>query len=123
MARPRKAPEEKRDKALNPRLTTAELAEIEANARALGITPGDFMRRCSLRYSLPATLAMQRQNAMLRTEFTRATVNLNQIARHLNAGGGRSAALERELQALIDRFNAELDRLYGPDDNGGRPQL
>ena len=36
MARPRKAPEEKRDDQLNPRLTAAERAEIERNAAALG---------------------------------------------------------------------------------------
>jgi hypothetical protein len=53
MARPRKAPEEKRDDQLNPRLTTAERAEIERNAAALGIAPTEFMRRRTLGYRLP----------------------------------------------------------------------
>ena len=38
MARPKKAPEEKREDRLNPRLTTAERAEIEQHAAILGIS-------------------------------------------------------------------------------------
>ena len=66
---------------------------------------------------------MQQARASLGAAFNRLGVNLNQIARHLNAGGDRSAALDRELQALIDRINAEMDKLYGPGGNGGGPQL
>ena len=39
MARPKKAPEEKREDRLYPRLTTAERVEIEDNAAILGVTP------------------------------------------------------------------------------------
>ena len=123
MARPKKAPEERRDDQLNPRLTTAERAEIERNAAAFGIAPTEFMRRRTLGYRRPADLAAQQATASLGAAFNRLGVNLNQIARHLNAGGDRSAALERNLQALVERINAEMDKLYGPGSNGGGPQL
>ena len=123
MARPRKAPHEKRDEALNPRLTAAERAEIERSAAAFGVSPSEFMRRRALGYRLPADLAAQQATASIGAAFNRLGVNLNQIARHLNAGGGRSAALERDLHALLERINAAMDRLYGPGGNGRGPQL
>jgi hypothetical protein len=53
MARPKKAPEEKREDRLNPRLTTAERAEIEQHAAILGVSPSEFVRSRSLSYRLP----------------------------------------------------------------------
>src|SRR5215212_10635906 len=101
MARPRKAPEEKREDRLNPRLTTAERVEIEQHAAILGISPSEFMRSRSLSYRLPASLAMQRHVAALAVALLRLGVNLNQIARHMNAGRGAPP----DLSALIARIN------------------
>ena len=119
MARPKKAPEEKREDRLNPRLTTAERAEIEQHAAILGISPSDFVRRRSLSYRLPAALAVQRHVAALAVALLRIGVNLNQIAHHMNAGRGAPP----DLSALISRIEAILDDIYGPGDNGGRAQL
>jgi hypothetical protein len=119
MARPKKAPEEKREDRLYPRLTTAERVEIERNAAILGISPSEFMRRRSLEYRLPASLALQRHVAALAVALLRLGVNLNQIARHMNAGRGAPT----DLSALIARIDALLDDIYGPGDNGGRAQL
>ena len=119
MARPKKAPEEKREDRLNPRLTTAERAEIESHAAILGISPSEFMRRRSLDYRLPVALAVQRHVAALAVALLRLGVNLNQIARHMNAGRGAPP----DLSALIARIEAILDDIYGPGDNSGRAQL
>jgi Bacterial mobilisation protein (MobC) len=61
-------------------------------------------------------LAVQRHVA---AALLRLGVNLNQIARHMNAGRGAPP----DLSALIARINALLDGIYGPGDNGGRAQL
>jgi hypothetical protein len=119
MGRPRKSPEERRQNGPNPRMTTAERAEVERNAAILGISPSDFVRRRSLSYRLPAALAVQRHLAALAVALLRIGVNLNQIARHMNAGRGAPP----DLSALIARINAILDDIYGPGDNGGRVQL
>lgn len=119
MGRPRKAPEEKRGNGPNPRMTVAEKAEVEQNAAILGISPSDFMRRRSLSYRLPVALAVQRQVAARAVALLRIGVNLNQIARHMNAGRGAPP----DLSALIARVDALLDQIYGPGDNGGRAQL
>ena len=119
MGRPRKAPEEKREDRLNPRLTTAERAEIEGNAVIFGISPSEFMRCRSVGYCLPAALAVQRQVAARAVALLRIGVNLNQIAHHMNAGRGAPP----DLSALIARIDALLDEIYGPGDNGGRAQL
>ena len=119
MARPRKAPEERRVNGPNPRMTTAEKAEVEQHAAILGISPSEFMRRRSLNYRLPAALAVQRHVAALAVALLRLGVNLNQIARHMNAG----RAAPPDLSALIARIEAILDDIYGPGDNGGRAQL
>ena len=119
MARPRKAPEERRVNGPNPRMTTAEKAEVEQHAAILGISPSEFMRRRSLNYRLPAALAVQRHVAALAVALLRIGVNLNQIAHHTNAGRGAPP----DLSALIARIEAILDDIYGPGDNGGRAQL
>ena len=119
MARPRKAPEERRVNGPNPRMTTAEKAEVEQHAAILGISPSEFMRRRSLDYRLPAALAVQRHLAALAVALLRLGVNLNQIARHMNAGRGPPP----DLSALIARIEAILDDIYGPGDNGGRAIL
>jgi hypothetical protein len=119
MARPKKAPEEKREDRLNPRLTTAERAEIEQSAAILGISPSEFVRRRSLGYRFPVALAVRRQAAAQAVALLRIGVNLNQIARHMNAG--REAP--PDLTTLITRIDALLDGIYGPGDNGGRTIL
>jgi hypothetical protein len=122
MARPKKAPEDRRDEALNPRLTMGERAEIERNAAALGLSPSEFMRRRALGYRLPSNVAAQQATASLGAAFNRLGVNLNQIARQLNVGRSPSE-VEANLVLLIDRINAEMDRMYGPGGNGRGPQL
>jgi hypothetical protein len=122
MARPKKAPEDRRDEALNPRLTMGERAEIERNAAALGLSPSEFMRRRALGYRLPGNVAAQQATASLGAAFNRLGVNLNQIARQLNVGRSPSE-VEANLVLLIDRINAEMDRMYGPGGNGRGPQL
>ena len=123
MARPRKAQAERRDDMVGVRMTTAERVQIAHNAAALGISPAAFLRRRGLSYRLPANLADQQVEALLGSAFNRLGVNLNQIARHLNAGGDRSAALDRDLQSLLARINAEMDKLYDPGRDGPGPQL
>jgi hypothetical protein len=122
MARPRKSPQEKRDDLLGVRFTTAERAEVEHNAAALGISPPEFTRRRTLGYRLPEAAAVEQARASLGAGFNRLAVNMNQIARRLNSGE-HPPAVERELQALIDWINAEMDKLYGPGSNRGGPQL
>jgi hypothetical protein len=119
MARPKKAPEERRVNGPNPRFTLAEKVEIEDNAAALGVSASDFIRRRSLGYRLPATLAVQRHQAAQAVALLRLGVNLNQIPRHMNAGRGAPP----DLSALIARVDGLLDGIYGPGDNGGRAQL
>jgi hypothetical protein len=83
------------------------------------ISPAEFARRCTLDYLMPLPLAVQREQARLGSMLNRLAVNLNQIARHMNAGRGAPAYLS----ALIARINAILDEIYGPDDHSWRNQL
>ena len=122
MARPRLADGEKRDDMLGVRLTPAERAEIELHAGRFGISPAEFVRRRSLGYRLPATAVAQQARASLGSAFNRLAVNMNQIARRLHSGADPSE-VEAELQELIDRINAELDKVYGPGGDGGGPEL
>ena len=67
----------------------------------------------------PWLFAVQRHVAALAVALLRLGVNLNQIARHMNAGKGAPP----DLSALIARIEAILDDIYGPGDNSGRAQL
>ncbi len=122
MARPKKAPQERRDDRISPRFTTAERVEIELHASTLGISPSEFTRRRTLGYRLPEAAAAQQARASLGAGFNRLAVNMNQIAHFLN-GGGNIAAVLAEHKALLARINAEMDKLYGPGSNGDGPEL
>src|SRR5215472_10904336 len=76
MARPTKAPDERRDDRISPRFTTAERVEIERNASVLGISPPEFTRRRTLGYRLPEAAAAQQARASLGAAFNRLGVNL-----------------------------------------------
>lgn len=123
MARPKKSPDERRDAQLNTCLTLAERVQIERNAHLLGLTPAEFMRRRALGYSLPLSIAAQRDHARIGAALNRHGVNLNQIAYQLNAGRARPLDVSAALSALIARINAILDDFYDSNDNGGGPQL
>ena len=84
MARPPKAPDERRDERLPaPRMTAAELAFVEAQAAAAGIGLAEFVRRRVLgRRVAPARTAADDR---LLLELNRVGVNINQIARALNS--------------------------------------
>lgn len=117
MARPKKAPEERRDDRLEVRLTARERAALDTAAARHGLTAAEFTRRRSLSERMPATTAAGRDTAAVATALIRLGVNLNQIAHHVNAG--RSVPIP-SLTALMARIEGELDRLYGPssDESG-----
>ena len=120
MARPKKRPEELREERINPRLTTAERVLIEQNAAAYGITPSEYMRRRIMGHRMPTAAPEQRTRAQAVAELNRLGVNLNQIARHMNAG----RSVPAHLAALLTRIAETLDRLLdGPGADGGRPVL
>ncbi len=105
MARPKKTPAERRDGMLCVRLTNAERAWLDEAAALNGLTAADYMRRRSLGTRLPPTVAGQQAQARLGMAINRCGVNLNQIARHMNAGWGPPpdlSAVIAHLQSLLD---------------------
>lgn len=118
MARPKKAPDERRGDQLNMRLTAAEHAELERRASAYGLTVAEFTRRAALGYRMPSHVAEQQGQALVATALIRLGVNLNQLARAANAG----RLLPHSVAELTERINEELDRLYDRGDRR-RPEL
>jgi hypothetical protein len=86
MARPRKSPEDRRDARYVLRLTDQEHAQAEARAAAYGLTLSEYFRRQALSRPLPERRAERQATAELTTALLRIGVNLNQIAKHMNAG-------------------------------------
>jgi len=117
MARPKKMEEERRDGMVGVRVTAAERVQIERNARMLGISPAEFMRRRSLGYRLPPAVDGQQQTAELAAALLRIGVNLNQLTRHVNAGALPPPDI---LPGLLTRINALLDGADGSGDHGRR---
>jgi len=108
MARPLKAPDERRDERLPaPRVTAAELGHVEAQAAAAGLALAEYVRRSVLGQRVgPARTAADDR---LLLELNRVGVNLNQIARALNSDRpeqGDLAATLAELRAVLARAAA-----------------
>lgn len=119
MARPRKRLHERLDTRLDVRMTTEQRARYERTAAAFGMSASEWLRRVGDGEPPPPALADRQQTAVVATALIRLGNNLNQIARHMNAG----RAAPPDLGPLLARINAELDRLYGPENGEGRPVL
>ena len=102
--RPTKEPEELRDMRLNLRLTAAELAHVQQQAKAAGLTPSDYARRRVVGHRV--TVPTARMDAAILSELNRIGVNLNQITRAANAGGSvdHAGVVLDEITQLIARI-------------------
>ncbi|PLU25733.1 MobC family plasmid mobilization relaxosome protein [Sinorhizobium medicae] len=111
MARPTKAPEERRTTSLPPvRVTEAEMAIVHAQAQAARLSVSDFLRqRAVVGTVTPRPTA---GSDRLLVELNRAGVNLNQIARHLNSGGSVPSDLGHVLHQLYTVLE-KVGRSYG----------
>jgi Bacterial mobilisation protein (MobC) len=111
MARPRKQPAEQRVTRLTTRVTPAELAHVEHQARTAGLTAAEFLRRLAL----GATVISRRprgDDAML-VELNRIGVNINQLARAANSGMPPASADLRAALAQLHRVLQALHRCEG----------
>lgn len=106
MARPRKAPEERRDERLPaPRLTSDELAFVEAQATAAGLDMAEYVRRRVLGRKIAPARAVADDRLIL--EINRIGVNLNQISHAAHLG----KTLEGKLTAALDEVSAAMKRV------------
>lgn len=105
MARPRKHPREQRSERFNLRFTIAERAHIDQQAAAAGIDATSFLRRRALGYRVPS--AESRADPALLSELNRIGVNVNQIARNLNAGRPE----RQDVDVVLAELRGVLDRL------------
>lgn len=121
MARPKKAPTDRRTEQVSLRLSPAELARLQGKADQSSQTVTAFVRAAAM--GKPVT-ARQEQGGdfELRQELRRIGVNLNQIAKALNA---RQQALPVSLVATCEKLDALFDRMMADGSQGHerRPQL
>ena len=113
MARPKKPEHERKSSSTFVRMTDMERAQVEQYAAAHGLTLAEFFRRRALGYRLPSTNINRQQLAEATTALLRIGVNLNQLAKHVNAGRDTPVF---ELSDLIARINSTMDAL---DESGG----
>jgi len=103
MARPKKNDQDKRSERSEQRYTVAERVFIRDQALRAGISETEFIRRRAL--SLPVKAApTSSSDPALVSELNRIGVNLNQIAKAMNAGRGMPhslAALQSEIEAAL----------------------
>jgi hypothetical protein len=109
MARPLKAPEERRDERLPaPRMTAAELAFVEGQAASAGLGIAEYVRRRVLGRRIAPARPVADERLLL--ELNRVGVNLNQIARALNSDRPEQADLAvvlsdlREVLAVVAAY-------------------
>jgi hypothetical protein len=95
-------------------VTDMESIQIEQAASMRGMGLSEFVRRRALGTRMPAGIVDRQAQAEATTALLRLGVNLNQIAKHVNAGQGVAVG---ELNALIVRINAEMDNLMRDLDN------
>ena len=103
MARPKKQDHEKRTEQTKIRWTLAELEWLDEQARKAGMNRAEFIRRRSM--SLPVVASRPSvSDPGLVTELNRIGVNLNQIAKAMNAGRALPssvATIQHELQTAL----------------------
>ncbi len=85
MARPRLDVSDRRTRTVGVRLTSAEAVDLADRAAAVGLTTASYVRRAALGRRIRSA-AVLRLGAEDRLELGRIGVNLNQLARAMNAG-------------------------------------
>lgn len=102
----------KRYPLLQVRVSHEQLHDIHARAAAAGLSVPDYVRTACL--GRPLTIrAVRDLPATLLHQLNRIGVNLNQLARHANAGRYRDAPIEAaiaELRGLIGELQDEPER-------------
>ena len=112
MARPRLGEEERRTRTVGVRVTEAEAEELCERAQGARLSRGAYLRRRGLGQRVRMVADRRLGGAELR-ELNRIGVNLNQMARAMNAGAvagpGTREAVERvgELVARLLAGEAE----------------
>lgn len=108
MARPRKHVHEKRSKKLESRVTFAELAFVQAQADACGLSVSEYTRRRTLGHVV-APLSQQTFDPTLVNEINRIGVNVQQLTQaiHMNSDFveywcGISTKLDELLSFVVD---------------------
>lgn len=104
--RPKKAEHERRIKSLRADVTIAEQQYVAAQAKAAGVSLGEYIRRRAL--GLSVVVRQAKADARLVHELNAIGVNLNQIAKLHNAG--RVETRIGELDALMQRLHSTLDK-------------
>lgn len=107
--RPRMAQDERRDARLPaPRVTAAELAHVEEQARAAGLDVSEYVRRRALGGRVAARRAATDARAL--DELNRIGVNLNQLTHAANMGkvlDGMIADTLELLQRQLEKVAAD----------------
>lgn len=106
MARPKKQRQEKRSEQTKERWTLAEYAYLNQQARIAGVTRAEFVRRRALSRPVSAAPTSSSYDPAIISELNRIGVNLNQIAKHANAGRGAPhslVALQADLQRALEK--------------------
>ena len=108
IARPRLSPTEKRTEILQIRVSPIERAKIEAKADQTGLTMSEYLRGVALK---PKLKVMQTRDVPLAThqELQRIGVNMNQIAKAMNAG---QQNLPASLVIATEKLHAIFDVIY-----------
>ena len=108
MARPRLGEKERRTRTVGVRVTEAEAEELQERAQAARLSVGAYLRRRGLGQRVRMA-ARRRLGAELLRELNRIGVNLNQMARAMNAGAvagpGTREAVE-QVSELVARLLA-----------------
>lgn len=117
MARPRKDPTDKRTAQVAVRLSSVEIARLQEKAEQAHTNVTAFVRAAAL--GKPVTVRQAASDFETRQELRRIGVNLNQIAKALNA---RQQALPASLVACCDKLDTLFDRMLEHDSpNHRRP--
>lgn len=110
MARPKKDPTDKRTEQLALRLSPVEVARLHEKAELAQTNVTAFVRAAAL--GRPVTVSAPASDFELRQELRRIGVNLNQIAKALNA---RQQALPASLVGCCEKLDVLFDRMLAHD--------
>ena len=101
MARPRLGDEARRKRTVGVRVTEAEATELRERAQAARLSMGAYLRRRGLGQRVRMATERRLGAAELR-ELNRIGVNLNQMARAMNAGAAAPAGTREAVEQVSE---------------------
>lgn len=115
MENKKRSDKRKRTEKIYFRVTPEEKDAFNIRCENAGLSPSDYLRKSALKMRPLKPTTDTKLLAQMLSEWGRIGNNLNQLARHYNAGNAADQKIGRELVEIVSGIRADIRKGLGHD--------